>query len=187
MTRTTWRRCYGPRRAPRCEGGTPMTTICESYCHGGDRNCSLNDVQMPNFRVVRVALGTRYNPVEGKRRASRNGPVGDLPPEIPNVAIRTFSIARVLVGRCLRRRLAPRAGKRRSSGSPRSRKSWTCTAPHCSSWVTQTSARRLCCRAWCLWCARHFASPRLTRRGRWEEGVHSGNTCSHLSTSSGRP
>jgi hypothetical protein len=31
--------------------------------------------------------------LEGNRRASRNGRVSDLPPEIPNVTIRTFCIA----------------------------------------------------------------------------------------------
>jgi hypothetical protein len=37
----------------------------------------------PKLRGVRVALGTGYNRVEGNRRASRNGLVSDLPPEIP--------------------------------------------------------------------------------------------------------
>jgi hypothetical protein len=44
--------------------------------------------RIPNPNVVRVAPGTRYHRVEGNRRASRNGPVSDLPPEIPNVTIR---------------------------------------------------------------------------------------------------
>jgi hypothetical protein len=35
-----------------------------------------------------VALGTGYHRVEGNRRASRNGPVSDPPPEIPKVTIR---------------------------------------------------------------------------------------------------
>jgi hypothetical protein len=30
-------------------------------------------------------IGTGYHRVEGNRRASRNGPVSDLPPEIPNL------------------------------------------------------------------------------------------------------
>jgi hypothetical protein len=30
-------------------------------------------IQIPNFRAVRVALGTGYNRVKGNRRASRNG------------------------------------------------------------------------------------------------------------------
>jgi hypothetical protein len=49
--------------------------------------------QIPNFRGVRVALGTGYNPAKGNRRAWRNGRVSDLPPEIPNVTIRNFSIS----------------------------------------------------------------------------------------------
>jgi hypothetical protein len=43
----------------------------------------LNDGQSPNPNVVRVAPGTGYHRVEGNRRASRNGPVSDLPPENP--------------------------------------------------------------------------------------------------------
>jgi hypothetical protein len=39
-----------------------------------DREWSLNDGQIPNPSVVRVAPGTRYHRVEGNRRASRNGP-----------------------------------------------------------------------------------------------------------------
>jgi hypothetical protein len=38
----------------------------------GDRKRSLNDSQRPNFRGVRVTLGTGYNPGEGNRRASRS-------------------------------------------------------------------------------------------------------------------
>jgi hypothetical protein len=49
----------------------------------GAREWSLNDGQISNTRVVRVALDTGYNPREGNRRASRNGRVSDLPPEIP--------------------------------------------------------------------------------------------------------
>jgi hypothetical protein len=48
----------------------------------------LNDGQTPNFRGARVHVSTSYNRVEGNRRASRNGCVSDLPPEIPNVALR---------------------------------------------------------------------------------------------------
>jgi hypothetical protein len=59
----------------------------------GDREWSLNDGQIPNPNVVRVALGTGYNRVEGNRRASRNGRASDLPPETPNVTIRNFCIA----------------------------------------------------------------------------------------------
>ena len=57
------------------------------------REWSLNDGQIPNFRGVRVASDTGYNRVEGNRRASRNGPVSDPPPETPDVTIRNFCIA----------------------------------------------------------------------------------------------
>jgi hypothetical protein len=50
--------------------------------HG--REWPLNDGQIPYPNVVCVALGTGYNRVDGNRRASRNGLVSDLPPEIPN-------------------------------------------------------------------------------------------------------
>ena len=59
----------------------------------GDREGSLNEGKIPHFRGVRVALGTGYHRVEGNRRAWRNGPVSDLPPEIPYVTIRDFCIA----------------------------------------------------------------------------------------------
>jgi hypothetical protein len=49
--------------------------------------------KIPNPNVVRVVHGTGYRRVEGNRRASRNGPVSDLPPEIPNVTIRNFCIS----------------------------------------------------------------------------------------------
>jgi hypothetical protein len=55
-----------------------------------DRKWSLNDGQIPNFHVVRVALGKGYNRVEGNRRASRTSRVSDLPAENPNVAIRNL-------------------------------------------------------------------------------------------------
>jgi hypothetical protein len=58
-----------------------------------DREWSLNDAQSPNPNVVRVASGTRYHRVAGDRRASRNGRVSDLPPEIPDVTIRTYVVA----------------------------------------------------------------------------------------------
>jgi hypothetical protein len=50
----------------------------------------LNDGQIPNFRGVRVAHGTSYNPGEGNRRASRNGRVSSSP--TPS-RFATFSIA----------------------------------------------------------------------------------------------
>jgi hypothetical protein len=53
----------------------------------------LNEGQIPNPNVVRVAVGARYHRVEGNRRASRNGPVSDLPPETPTATIRSFFIA----------------------------------------------------------------------------------------------
>jgi hypothetical protein len=59
----------------------------------GDSEWSLNDGHIPNPNVVGVALGTGYHRVEGNRRASRNGPVSDLPPESPHVTIRNFCIA----------------------------------------------------------------------------------------------
>jgi hypothetical protein len=58
-----------------------------------DREWSLNDGQLPNPNVVRVAPGTGYHRVKGNRRASRTGPVSDLPPEILSVTIRNFFIA----------------------------------------------------------------------------------------------
>ena len=53
----------------------------------------MKDGQIPNPNVVRVAPGTGYHCVEGNRRASRNGRVSDLPPEIPHATIRNFLIA----------------------------------------------------------------------------------------------
>jgi hypothetical protein len=61
--------------------------------HGATENCPLNDGQIPNPNVVRVVHGTRYHRVEGNRRASRNGPVSDPPPETPQVTIRNFFVA----------------------------------------------------------------------------------------------
>jgi hypothetical protein len=48
-------------------------------------NWSLNNGQIPNPSVVRVAYGTGYHRGEGNRRASGNGPVSEPPPENPNV------------------------------------------------------------------------------------------------------
>jgi hypothetical protein len=48
-----------------------------------DREWSLNEGRIPNVRGVRVSPGTVYRRGEGNRRASCNGPVSDLPPEIP--------------------------------------------------------------------------------------------------------
>ena len=49
------------------------------------------DGSHPNFRGVRVALGTSYNPGEANRRASRNGLESDPPPETPSVDLHIFS------------------------------------------------------------------------------------------------
>jgi hypothetical protein len=46
-----------------------------------------------NFRGVRVHVNTGYDRVEEIRRASRNGRVSDLPPEIRNSPIRHFCVA----------------------------------------------------------------------------------------------
>jgi hypothetical protein len=59
----------------------------------GRQKMGLDDGEIPNFRGVRVHVRTRYNRVEGNRRASRNGRVSDLPPEIPTVTIRNFFVA----------------------------------------------------------------------------------------------
>jgi hypothetical protein len=59
---------------------------------GSDRKWSLNDGQIPNVRGVRVHVRTGYNTGQGNPRASRNGGVSDLPPEIPTVTIRHLSI-----------------------------------------------------------------------------------------------
>jgi hypothetical protein len=44
--------------------------------------CSLNDSQIINTRGVRVHVSPGYTRVEGNRRASRNGLVSVLPPEL---------------------------------------------------------------------------------------------------------
>ena len=58
-----------------------------------DRECSLNDGQVPNRNAVRVAFSTWYHRVEGNRRASRNGPVSDRPPETLQSRFATFFAA----------------------------------------------------------------------------------------------
>jgi hypothetical protein len=45
----------------------------------GDRKRSLNDGQIPNPSVVRVARGTGYLRVEANQRASRKGVASELP------------------------------------------------------------------------------------------------------------
>jgi hypothetical protein len=64
--------------------------------HGATGNGPLNDAQIPITRGVRVHVSMGYNRVEGNRRASRNGLVSDLPPEIPIVATRNFFTGRAL-------------------------------------------------------------------------------------------
>jgi hypothetical protein len=44
-----------------------------THRHGGDRNRSLNDGQIPNPNGLRAHASTGYSLGEGKRRASRNG------------------------------------------------------------------------------------------------------------------
>jgi hypothetical protein len=94
--------------------------------HGATENGPLNDVQIPNFRGVRVVLGTSYNRVERNRWASRNGPVSDPPPEIPNATIRNSLIAVCLqvrggtVARVWRQRLLVGGGR----AGPHARGEW---------------------------------------------------------------
>jgi hypothetical protein len=66
--------------------GTPHTSMQKLRIRFGTarQKLSLNDGQIPTPNVVRVASGTGYHRVEGNRQASRNGPVRDLPPGIPN-------------------------------------------------------------------------------------------------------
>jgi hypothetical protein len=49
-----------------------------------DRKWPLNDRQIPNPNVVRVAFGTGYHRVEGNRRASRNRRVSRSPTRNPH-------------------------------------------------------------------------------------------------------
>jgi hypothetical protein len=58
----------------------------------GDRKWPLNDGPIPNCRGLRVHASTGNNRVEGNRRASRNGRVSDLPPDLPTVTIRNFLV-----------------------------------------------------------------------------------------------
>jgi hypothetical protein len=64
----------------------------------GDRNWPLNDLQITDVRVVRVALGVGHNPGEGNRRASRIGGVSDLPPTIADSPLRNSSLGCVEEG-----------------------------------------------------------------------------------------
>jgi hypothetical protein len=60
-----------------------------------DREWPLNDGQIPNPNVARVAPGTGYHRVEGNRRASRNGPRERPPTRNPflKVTIRNVFVA----------------------------------------------------------------------------------------------
>jgi hypothetical protein len=69
----------------------------ERFRVGTGRQWSLNDGRTPNVRGLRVARGTGYNRVEGNRRASRNGLVSDLPPEILTSRFATFASLTELV------------------------------------------------------------------------------------------
>jgi hypothetical protein len=56
----------------------------------GGREWSLNDRQIPNPNVVRVALRYEVPSCRGKPAGIAYGPVSDPPPEIPLVTIRNF-------------------------------------------------------------------------------------------------
>jgi hypothetical protein len=72
------------------------------------------------FRGVRVHVSTGYNPVEGNRRASRNGRVSDLPPETPHRHDSPLYRRCTLCSRLYDSRLiflqAPRSSSSRSGG-----------------------------------------------------------------------
>jgi hypothetical protein len=69
-----------------------------------DRKRSLDDGQIPNPNDVRVDRGTGYRRVEGNRRASRNGPVSDLPPEVTIRFCNFFTAVGTARARAWRRR-----------------------------------------------------------------------------------
>jgi hypothetical protein len=62
-----------------------MRIVTSGVWARGDRNWALNEGQIPNFRGVRVALGTGFTRGEGDWRAARNARVSHLPPEIPTI------------------------------------------------------------------------------------------------------
>jgi hypothetical protein len=70
-------------QCPRDKAATNKLRIVTCGFGTARQKWPLNDGQIPNPNVVRVALGTGYHRVEGNRRASRNGRVSDLPPETP--------------------------------------------------------------------------------------------------------
>jgi hypothetical protein len=53
---------------------SPRLQRMRIWRHGDRKWNPLNDGQIPNLRVVRVALGTGSNPRRANRRASRSGP-----------------------------------------------------------------------------------------------------------------
>jgi hypothetical protein len=119
----------------------------------------LNDGRITNPNVVRVArsaaTGTGYHRVEGNRRASRNGPVSDLPPEIPPLRFATFCTA--VPPRC-DPPPPPPATSRRCVASSRG----TCPA------VRRVGVRDLARRAW----TRECRAPKGRPQTRCGEGSH---------------
>ena len=63
---------------------------CQSYLgfYGATENG--REGQIPNLRGVAEHVSTGYNRVEGNLRASRNGLMSDLPPEIPTYDSQLF-------------------------------------------------------------------------------------------------
>jgi hypothetical protein len=89
---------------------TQRCTSCESERQSlarGDRKWPLDDGQPSDSRGVRVHASTGYNRVEGNRRASRNGLVSDLPPEILTFRFATFASLYHSPPRQIQRRYAP--------------------------------------------------------------------------------
>ena len=69
--RRTYRFCrYVAGHTQSCNGKVANRNV-RGVLVRGDGEWSLNDGHILNFRGVRVALGTSYNPGEGNRRASR--------------------------------------------------------------------------------------------------------------------
>jgi hypothetical protein len=82
--------CLGWQACPHAQPGTlavgyhQLSRGSSTYLGFGTarQKLVLNEGQIPNSCVVRVAFGTGFYRVEGNRRASRNGPVSEPPPEI---------------------------------------------------------------------------------------------------------
>jgi hypothetical protein len=77
------------RSAPPYSAMQKLPTVTLRVWHGATE-MALERGTNPKPNVVRLHVSTGYNRVEGNRRASRNGRVSDLPPELPNVTIRDF-------------------------------------------------------------------------------------------------